>query len=91
VTNEPVAVHLTWTEYFAALHVAFLAGLGELERVRDERLADQADFTRMARRIRETANEPSHQELTARRRRHQLAAAGRAHLGAEAWRTEVSE
>lgn len=89
-TDEPVAVHMTWTEYFAALHVAFLAGLGELERVRDERLADEADFAQMARRLRKAAGAPSHHELVARRRRHQLEAASSAQAQALSWSEEAS-
>ncbi len=89
-TDEPVAVHMTWTEYFAALHVAFLAGLGELERVRDERLADEADFAQMARRLRKAAGAPSHQELTTRRRRHQVDASQRVGADAAPWPQEVA-
>ena len=63
----------------------FWGGVHEAQRV--DAVAEAA-FAKIARRLRETANEPSHQELVGRRRRHQGEAANRA--TGHTWPQEVT-
>jgi len=83
-------IHLTWSEYLTAVHVAFAAGVEHErgEHLRDERLAEAAAFAAMATRLRATAGEPSYTKLVDRTRRHEVEAANRA--TGHAWPQEVA-
>jgi len=86
--NGPDVVLATLTAYEFTIWLDGYHWRGVHEAQRAEAAA-AADFAQMARRLRETAGAPSHQELTAWRRRHQVDAATTASYTHE-WPQEVA-